>query len=128
MHDQDLFTDMWGIGPEQSPAFGLKLLGQAVVFVGLVALGVYIWNPEKRSVRVGLLYWTLLTFLNRCRKNSHSMPSELNLAATLKIKQMIIFLSILTRFSQINTFQKHFSNKLISFCESANAPWSSFQS
>lgn len=52
IHDQDLFTDVWGIGPEQSPAFGLKLLFQAVAFVSLVATGIWVWNPEKHSFRV----------------------------------------------------------------------------
>ena len=52
IHDQDLFTEAWGIGAEQSPLFGLKLLAQAAAFVGLVCFGVWIWNPEKHSIRV----------------------------------------------------------------------------
>jgi hypothetical protein len=52
IHDQDMFTDVWGIGPEQDSSFGFKLLAQAVGFVSLVCLGVWVWNPENHSIRV----------------------------------------------------------------------------
>lgn len=52
IHDQDMFTDVWGIGPEQSPAFGFKLLLQAVSFVSLLIVGVWVWNPASHSIRV----------------------------------------------------------------------------
>ncbi len=54
IHDQDLFTDAWGIGAEQSPAFGMKLLFQSAAFVGLIAVGVWVWNPENHSFRVSV--------------------------------------------------------------------------
>jgi hypothetical protein len=59
IHDQDLFTDPWGIGSEQSPIFGLKLLAQAAGFVGLVCFAVWVYNPENRAFRVLLSLYSL---------------------------------------------------------------------
>jgi NADH-ubiquinone oxidoreductase ASHI subunit (CI-ASHI or NDUFB8) len=50
LHDFDNFTDVVGIGAEQSPAHGLKLLAQALGFITVVCTAFYIWDPPSHAI------------------------------------------------------------------------------
>jgi hypothetical protein len=115
IHDQDMFTDIWGIGPEQSPSFGLKLLAQAAAFVGLVCFGVWVWNPEQHSIRVRysiycakyspMTYFSLSHVISSRSRNIRLMVCESNLEAIQRM-QTTIFIPLFNIKSKV-TF--HFS-------------------
>lgn len=56
LHEMDNFTDMMGIGVEQSPAHGLKLLAQAAGFVAIVCFAVSSFSSADHSITVLVVF------------------------------------------------------------------------
>ncbi|KAJ3115148.1 hypothetical protein HDU96_001114 [Phlyctochytrium bullatum] len=47
LHRFDNLTDEWGVGPEVSPWFWVQKSLQVAGVIGLVALGISVWDPES---------------------------------------------------------------------------------
>lgn len=49
VHDMDNFTDIWGIGAEQSTTNAYRVIRTCIGFIAVIAGCVYAWNPSKRT-------------------------------------------------------------------------------